>query len=171
MLEVRDNGEKCPLSETRVVEAMLQVHPGKFYAQKALRPCFLISANGNNQAQTWMASPTRWTWVSVNSGSWWWTGRPGMLRFMGWQRVGHDWATDLIWYTILLGRCQNQLRWLQILLPLGQDTICPLADTFPSFFPQQIFIEHFTSGAVSGTWDKALIQKEMVSVFMEITFE
>ena len=30
----------------------------------------------------WMASPTRWTWVWVNSGSWWWTGRPGMLRFM-----------------------------------------------------------------------------------------
>ena len=43
----------------------------------------------------WMASLTQWTWVSVNSGSWWWTGRPGMLRFMGWQRVGHDWATEL----------------------------------------------------------------------------
>jgi len=45
----------------------------------------------------WMASLTRWTWVWVNSGSWWWTGRPGVLRFMGLQRVGHDWATDLIW--------------------------------------------------------------------------
>ena len=44
-----------------------------------------------------MASLTRWTWVSVNSGSWWWTRRPGVLRFMGSQRVGHDWATDLIW--------------------------------------------------------------------------
>ena len=43
----------------------------------------------------WMASLTRWTWVWVNSGSWWWTGRPGMLRFMGSQRVGHDWATEL----------------------------------------------------------------------------
>ena len=29
--------------------------------------------------------------------SWGWTGRPGVLRFMGRQRVGHDWATDLIW--------------------------------------------------------------------------
>ena len=38
----------------------------------------------------WMASLTQWTWVWVNSGSWWWTGRPGMLRFMGSQRVGHD---------------------------------------------------------------------------------
>ena len=39
----------------------------------------------------------RWTWVWVNSGSWWWTGRPGVLRFMGLQRVGHDWATELNW--------------------------------------------------------------------------
>ena len=45
----------------------------------------------------WMASLTRWTWVWVNSGSWWWTGRPGMLRFMGSQRVGQDWATELNW--------------------------------------------------------------------------
>ena len=45
----------------------------------------------------WMASLTQWTWVRVNSGSWWWTGRPGVLRFMGSQRVGHDWATELNW--------------------------------------------------------------------------
>ena len=44
----------------------------------------------------WMASPTQWTWVWVDSGSWWWTRRPGVLRFMGSQRVGHDWATELI---------------------------------------------------------------------------
>ena len=45
----------------------------------------------------WMASLTQWTWVSANSGSWWWTGRPGVLQSMGWQRVGHDWATELNW--------------------------------------------------------------------------
>ena len=45
----------------------------------------------------WMASSTRWTWVWLNSGSWWWTGRPGVRRFMGSQRVGHDWATELNW--------------------------------------------------------------------------
>ena len=39
-------------------------------------------------------------WVLVNSGSWWWTGRPGVLRFTGSQRVGHDWATDLIWLKV-----------------------------------------------------------------------
>ena len=42
----------------------------------------------------WMASPTRWTCVWVDSG-WWWTGGPGVLRFMGSQRVRHDWATEL----------------------------------------------------------------------------
>ena len=45
----------------------------------------------------WKASLTRWTWVWVNSGSWWWTGRPGVLQFMGSQRVGHDWAAELNW--------------------------------------------------------------------------
>ena len=45
----------------------------------------------------WMASPTQWIWVCVNSRSWWWTGRPGMLQFMGSQRVGHNWATKLNW--------------------------------------------------------------------------
>jgi len=45
----------------------------------------------------WMASPTLRTWVWVNSGSWWWTGRPGVLQFMGLQRVGRDWVTELNW--------------------------------------------------------------------------
>ena len=45
----------------------------------------------------WMASLTLCTWVWVNSGNRWWTGRPGMLQFMGLQRVGHDWATELNW--------------------------------------------------------------------------
>ena len=43
----------------------------------------------------WMASLTRWTWVWVNSGRWSSTGRRGMLRFMGSQRVGHNWATEM----------------------------------------------------------------------------
>ena len=43
------------------------------------------------------ASPTQWTWVWVNSGSWWWTGRPGVLWFMGSQRVGLDRATEPNW--------------------------------------------------------------------------
>ena len=45
----------------------------------------------------WMASPTQWTWVWVDSGSWWCTGKPGVLQSMGSQTVGHDWATELNW--------------------------------------------------------------------------
>ena len=45
----------------------------------------------------WLASVTQWTWVWVDSRSWWWTARPGVLWFMGSQTVGHDWATELNW--------------------------------------------------------------------------
>ena len=48
-------------------------------------------SGGNNRGwEGWMASPTQWTWVWVNSGSWWWTGRPGMLQSMGSQRARHS---------------------------------------------------------------------------------
>ena len=52
---------------------------------------------GWHRMSWWMASPTQWTWVWVNSGSWWWTGRPGVLWSMELQRVGHNWATELNW--------------------------------------------------------------------------
>ena len=57
----------------------------------------------------WMASRTQWTWVWVNSRSCWWTGRHGVLRFMGSQRVGHDWATELNWTE---GRIQLACDWV-----------------------------------------------------------
>ena len=50
------------------------------------------------------ASLTQWTWVWVGSRSWWWIGRPGMLQFMGLQRVGHDWVTELKW----MGQSQTE---------------------------------------------------------------
>ena len=53
--------------------------------------------NDRGRQWCWMASLTWWTWVWVNSGSWWWTGRPGVLQFMGSQRAGHDWETELNW--------------------------------------------------------------------------
>ena len=49
----------------------------------------------------WMASLTWWTWVWVNSGSWWWTGRPGVLLFIGSQRVRHNWATEMNWTELI----------------------------------------------------------------------
>ena len=52
---------------------------------------------------------TQWTWVWVNSGSWWWTGRPGVLQSTGSQRVGHDWVTELNWCTgnVLVAFCTS----------------------------------------------------------------
>ena len=53
---------------------------------------------GDNRGwDVWMASLTQWAWVWVKSRSWWWTGRPDVLRFIGSQKVGHDWATELNW--------------------------------------------------------------------------
>ena len=63
-------------------------------------------------------------WVWVNSGSWWWTGRPGMLRFMGSQRVGHDWATELNWkhlYSFRILEINETLRLLE------SENLCHLA--------------------------------------------
>ena len=59
----------------------------------------------NGEWDGWMASPTWWTCVWVNSGSLWWKGRPGMLRFMGLQRVRHDWATELNWTYVICIVC------------------------------------------------------------------
>ena len=61
-----------------------------------------VGGEGDDRGwDVWMASLTRWTWVWVNSGSWWWTGRPSVLRFMGSQRVEHDWATELNHYNLV----------------------------------------------------------------------
>ena len=72
-----------------------------------------LRAEGEGDDRGWdgrMVLPTQWTWVWVDSGSWWWTGRPGMLRFMGSQRVGHDWVTELNWSPLYL---QVPNPWIQ----------------------------------------------------------
>ena len=57
-----------------------------------------VGGEGDNRGSDgWMASWTQWMWVWVNSGSWWWTGRPGVLQFIGWQRFRHDWVAELNW--------------------------------------------------------------------------
>ena len=67
------------------------------------RPWFwerLRGGEGDNRGwDGWMASPTQWTRVWVNTGSWWWTGRAGVLQSLGSQRVRHDWTTEfwLLW--------------------------------------------------------------------------
>ena len=71
------------------------------------RPCCWerLKAEGEGDDRGWdgwMASPTRWTWVWASSGSWWRSGRPGVLQSMGSQTVGHDWATELNWMKALI---------------------------------------------------------------------
>ena len=57
-----------------------------------------VEGEGDDRGwDVWISSPTQWTWIWVNSGSWWWTGRPGVLKSMRLQRVRHDWATELNW--------------------------------------------------------------------------
>ena len=69
----------------------------------------------------WMASPTRWTWIWVNSGSWWWTGRPGVLRFMGSQRVDTT----------------ERLNWTEL---INSPNISSFQDNNQSFQSFQIFV-------------------------------
>ena len=59
----------------------------------------------------WIASPTQWTWVWASSGSWWWTGKPGVLQSMGFQRIRHDWMTKLNWTELNL--CLSVPRLMQ----------------------------------------------------------
>ena len=70
----------------------------------------------------WMASRTLWTWVWVNSGGWWWTRKPGVLRFMGSQRVGHNWVTELNWteWSVRETKVLLLSRWNY--MPIIQDT-------------------------------------------------
>ena len=74
----------------------------------SLEKTLMLGGIGGRKRRGWQRM--RWldgitdsmAWVWVNSGSWWWTGRPGVLQFMGSQRVGHDWETELNW-TELMG--------------------------------------------------------------------
>ena len=78
--------------ENKPVNPLEEISPE--YSLEGLR----AGGEGHNKGwDGWMASSTRWTWVWVNSGSWWWSGRPGVLRFMGSQRVRYNWATELNW--------------------------------------------------------------------------
>ena len=96
----------------------------------------------------WMASLTRCSWVWVNSGRLWWTGRPGMLWFMGSQRVGHDWVTELNWIemcsaglTNLSSHVDNKVPyWPPNGLPTSPHPH-PMARFITVVFPQIISIE------------------------------
>ena len=72
-----------------------------------------LKAGGEEDDRGWdgcMASPTQWTWIWVNSGIWWWTGKPGVLQSMESQRAGHNWATELIWIRYSIS--EGELVWV-----------------------------------------------------------
>ena len=91
---------------------------------------------GNDRGwDAWMASPTWWRWLWASFRSWWWTGKLGVLQFMGWQRVGHDWATELNW---------NELSWIvsDSLRPHRlQHTRAPWPSPTPRVYPNSCPLE------------------------------
>ena len=90
----------------------------------------------------WMASLTRRTWVWVNSRSWWWTRRPGVLWFMGLQRVGHNWVTVLNWlipksgfsYSIQFKSEFGNKEFMILATVSSRSCFCWLCRAFPSVF-------------------------------------
>ena len=88
-------------SEGLMLTLKLQYFGHLMWRTKRTRPWFWerLKAGGEGDDRRWdgwMASPTQWIWVWVSFRSWWWTGKPGVLQSMGSQRVGHDWATELV---------------------------------------------------------------------------
>ena len=88
---------------------------------------FKVGGDGDDRGwDGWVASATRWTWVWASPGSWWWTGRPGVLRSMGSQRVRHDWVPEKqlykidskwgppVYHTELYSASCNHLWWRRI---------------------------------------------------------
>ena len=85
--------------------------------------CLRLKAGGEGDDRGWngwMASPTQWTWVWVNFGSWWRTGKLGVLQSVGSQRVRHDWVTELNWTDV----CVYILQIFFIYLPIDIHFSC-----------------------------------------------
>ena len=82
--------------------------------EKTLMLGKMKAGEGNGRGwDGWMALLTQWTWVWVSSGSWWWTGKPGVLQSMGLQRVGHHWATEL---NIVITMMNVRYEWMLVII-------------------------------------------------------
>ena len=118
-----------------------------------------VGGEGDDRGwDSWVASPTQWTWVWVKSGWWWWTGRSGVLQSMGLQRVGHNWATELNWtdnvvpftYFAFVTFCQNQKiitkTYVKSLLPIfSSRSLMILGLEFKSLIHFELVIVHCVS--------------------------
>ena len=101
---LKETSPECSL-EGLMLRLKLQYFGHLMQTVDSLEKTLMLGGAGGEGDDTgwdgWMASPTQWTWIWVDSGSWWWTGRPGVLQSMGSQRVGHDWVTELNWMPFL----------------------------------------------------------------------
>ena len=90
----------------------------------------------------WMASQTQWTWVWVNSGSWWMTGSPEVLRHRGSQTVRHNWATELQWKTqiVAFGIPGHKDR----IIVLGRLLMCSKRNTFHTYKIPMLLLSRFS---------------------------
>ena len=115
----------------------------------------------------WMASPTQWTLVWVNSGSWWWTGRSGILQFMGSQRVGHNWATELNWTKMEKQATQNSFLggttegWCLLLNMFNLRWLYPCIDfKGPIWHSAERYTWRYKFGSLLATWCEELTHWE-----------
>ena len=91
------------LLEGLMLKLKLQYFGHLMWRVDSLEKTLMLGGIGGRRRRGWQ----RMRWLDgitdlmhmslVNSGSWWWTGRPGVMRFMGSQRVRHNWATELNW--------------------------------------------------------------------------
>ena len=112
-----------------------------------------VGGKGNDRGwDGWMASPTQWTWVWVSSGSWWWTGKPGVLPSMGSQRVGHDWVTELNWWSLKTNQPeQNELLGTE---QLESDSCSAVSD---SWWPHGLYSPWNSPGQNPGVCSHSLL--------------
>ena len=101
----------------------------------------------------WMASLTQWAWGWVNSGSLWWTGRPGVLQFMGWQRVRHDWATELNWTELGHSTCEVFIFHFCCSVARSYLTLCDPMDCNMPCFPALRYLLGFAQTHVHWVGD------------------
>ena len=107
----------------------------------------------------WMAPPTPWIWVWISSGSWWRTGKPGVLQSMGLQRIGHDWVTELNWrYTetrhLLIYSKKKESR-----AALDQGLVSPEIHT--------ISLSYFADMETPSRWGKLTVNGGMLPTSMQ----
>ena len=91
---------ECSL-EGLMLELKLQYFGYLMWRVDSLVKTLMLGGTGvrSRRGQQRMRWLTQWMWVWMNSRRWWWTGRPGVLWFMGSQRVGHDWVTEMNWFS------------------------------------------------------------------------